>query len=239
MSKERVIFGRRSPTKTKGKALYVSTNGQDVTIEQLALEHYRADGYEGLWSENHYWWQIMMLLYWDVIYARLPDVYEPTIGAFPSQMQDIPRDMFTEEFFARRQKIIEDRTRFLTKPGLFGLRPPSLLERELRSAWKTHKGEPCRFFDQWQKFTVDELAFATRNLKPSELLAIMSRLLRDFNFYRRGFPDLFLSRDGHPLFVEVKGEEEAISEAQSDWHSYLVQQVRIPVEICRVRQEVA
>lgn len=233
MNKERVVVGKRSPTKTKGKALYVSANGQDVTIEQLALEYYRANGYEGLWSENHYWWQIMILLYWDVIYAQLPDVYEPTIGAFPGRMQDIPRDMFTEKFFERRQKMIEDRTRSLTEPGLFGLRPPSL-ESELRVAWKKHEGEPCRFFDQWQKFTVDELAFGVRNLKPFELIAIMSRLLRDFNTNRRGLPDLFLSRDGHPLFVEVKSEGEAISKAQSDWHNYLVEQVRLSVEICRV-----
>lgn len=231
--KERVVYGERSPTKTKGKALYISFSGQDVTIEQLALEHYQADGYEGLWSENEYWWQIMTLLYWDAVYAKLPDVYEPAMGSFPGRMQDIPRDMFTEQFFRRRQKMIEARHKSLGKSGFFGLKSPSP-EHELRTAWRKHKGEPCRFFDQWQKFTIDELVFAARSLERSELIAIMNRLLRDFNSNRRGLPDLFLARDGRPLFVEVKGKGEKVSQAQLEWQKYLAEKVRVLVEVCRV-----
>lgn len=56
---------------------------------------------------------------------------------------------------------------------------------------------------------------------------------------RRGLLDLFLARDGHPLFVEVKGEGETVSQVQSEWHKYLAEQVRVSVEICRVGQDAA
>ena len=231
--KEFIIYRQRSQTRTKGKALYHNANGQDVVIEQLVLEHYHTDGYRGFWSENDYWWQVMTLLYWDVVYAKFSDVFEPAFGSFPSQMQDIPQDIFTNEFHTRRQKMIEARHKSLVEPSLFGLRTPSP-ERELRSAWKKHKGKSCRFFDQWQKFSVDELALAPEVLSHSQLIEIMGRLLRDFNNNRRGLPDLFLANDKQPLFVEVKSERERIARHQLDWHKFLTQNVGVQVAICRV-----
>lgn len=62
----------------------------------------------------------------------------------------------------------------------------------------------------------------------------MNRLLRNFNSNRRGLPDLFLAQDGRPLFVEVKGKGEKVSQAQLEWHKYLTEKVRVSVEVCRV-----
>ena len=119
---EHIIFGQRSPEKSKGKALYVGPDGQSVTIEELALEHYKTQGCQGLWSENIYWWQITTLLYWDVIYARLPEVSPQSPAAFPSMFIDIPADMFSDEFYQRRQKMIRARHRALSESSFFGLR---------------------------------------------------------------------------------------------------------------------
>jgi hypothetical protein len=235
-STERVISGRRSLQKGKGRTLYLTADGQHVTIEQLALEHYRSEGYDGLWSENTYWWQIMTLLYWDVVYAQLPGVFDPRMGPFPSPMQDIPRDMFSQEFYERRQRLIQARHRFLSNASLFGLRPPSP-EQELRNAWRRHQGTPCRFFHQWEMFSVEDLALATRSLAPSQLIEILDHLLLDFNAHRRGLPDLFLVRAGIPLFVEVKAQTERVARPQFEWHRFLRERVLVPVEICRVSDE--
>jgi hypothetical protein len=119
---------------------------------------------------------------------------------------------------------------------LFGLRAPSP-ERELRSAWKKHKGKPCRFFDKWQKFSEDELAFAPQVLNHSQLVKIMDRLLRDFNNNRRGLPDLFLAKDGEPLFVEVKSRREKIEQHQLEWHNFLAKEVGVQVVVCRIAEK--
>jgi len=233
--KERVIYGNRSENKTKGKAKYYNQAGRDVTIEEFTLEHYFHEGYEGYWSENDYWAQIMMLLYWDIVYAKLPGVFDPKFGSFPNALQDIPYDLFTEEFYTRRKEMINDRHKELGKSSFFGLRAPSP-ERELRNAWKKHRGEPCRIFDGWERFTIDDLCLATSVLNPSQLVKIMDRLLRDFNNNRSGLPDLFLAKNGEPLFIEVKSTHEKVAQHQTEWHEYLIKEVGVPVVVCRVAE---
>ena len=232
---ERVIYGQRSETKTKGKAKYYNQAGQDVTIENFTLEHYFHEGYEGYWSENDYWAQIMVLLYWDIVFAKLPGAYEPKYGSFPSKKQDMPYDLFTGEFYTRRKEMINDRHKELGESSLSGSHAPSP-ERELRNAWKKHRGEPCRIFDGWERFTIDDLCLATSVLNPSQLVKIMDRLLRDFNNNRSGLPDLFLAKNGEPLFIEVKSTHEKVAQHQTEWHEYLIKEVGVPVVVCRVTE---
>jgi len=217
----------------RGKALYRNRNNQQVTIEQFAIEQYSQAGYIGDWTENEYWWAIMALLFWDVIFAPLPDVFSPEFGEFPSVMQDMPRDFFTPEFYPRRKTIIEKRISELTQSRLFGLRKPNI-EAELRTAFRHHKGEPCRPID-WNKLvSANQLMAATRVLTGEQLMKIMHRLLENFSENRRGLPDLFLSKGDMPLFVEVKSEKENLAEHQKQWLLYLKNQVGTSVEICRV-----
>lgn len=232
---ERMIPGRRSPVPSKGKALYINQDGEEVLIEQLALGYYRKQDYAGLWSENDYWWQVMTLLYWDVVFARLPNVYEPRLGEYPSRLQDIPRDIFSAEFYARRKDLIAARHEALWSRGVLGVGATSP-ENELRQAWGRHRGKTCRFFDKWQKFSIDDLALATKVLSHEQLVSIMARLLEDFNSNRRGLPDLFLAKGTEPLFVEVKAERERISVAQQAWHRYLTDEVGLAVQVCRVAE---
>ena len=234
----KVITGQRSKTKTKSKALYSDSLGKDVTIEELVLNNYLSKGYKGFWSENDYWSQIMTLLYWDEIYIRLEGVCSPHLESFPSEMEDMPRDMFHNEFFTRRFKIIKKRHKYLSKPSLFGLRAPPL-ERELRASWKKNKGKPCRFLDSKyygdrHDYSLDELALSTKLLTTSQLIKIMERLISDYNNYRSGLPDLFLFKEGKPLFIEVKSKHEKIAEHQTAWHKYLSEVVGVEVVICRV-----
>jgi len=177
----------------------------------------------------------MTLLYWDVVFARLPNVYDPRLGEFPSQLQDIPRDLFSADYYTRRKDLIAARHDTLSSRGVLGLGSTSP-EQELRRAWGRHRGKPCRLFDKWQKFTVNDLALGTRVLSHEQLVAIMNRLLQDFNNDRRGLPDLFLVKDDEPLFVEVKAEREKVDTAQEAWHKYLTEEARVGVEICRVSE---
>ena len=119
---------------SSGKALYQGRDDRGVTIEQLALEQYKQLGFEGLWSENDYWWTIMSLLYWDALFARLPEVFSPELGAFPGPLQDIPRDLFTGQFFSRRQDLIRRREVELRQGSMFGIRKPNP-ETDLRNSF--------------------------------------------------------------------------------------------------------
>jgi Fanconi-associated nuclease 1 len=227
------IIGQRLPENGK-KALYKSRAGQAITIEQLALEQYSLAGCKGLWSENGYWWAIMSLLFWDVIYAKLPGVYTPQFGAFPSQHQDIPLDFFTPNFYTRRQELIEKRIQELTQPHHFGLSKPNISD-EIRSSVKLHFGEPCRPMD-WVKYqNVEPLLLAITSLSSEQLFRIMTRMIENFNNNRKGLPDLFLVCNGKPMFAEVKAENEKVADHQYNWMNFLIANVGVHVEICRVR----
>ncbi len=230
---ERVICATRSNPDSRGKAKYTGNYGKNKTVEQVALWHYTGDGYEGLWSENDYWWHILALLYWDVIFAKLPGVYEPLFGPFPSSMQDMPRDMFSSDFFSKRKKLINTRHSQIIGSNRFSFKGTTP-EKEFKISWKKHHGMPCRLIENWNRFSIKEYILTLRLLEFDQLVKIMDRLLQDFNRNRRGFPDLFLVHESSPLFVEVKRKGEKISQPQHDWHKFLVDDVGINVEICRV-----
>jgi len=217
----------------RGKARFIGSEGQTLTIEQLALEHYSQLGYKATWTENEYWWAIMALLFWDVIFARLPGVFTPKFGELPSAMQDMPLDFFSPDFSPRRKKLIEKRVAELTQSKLFGLRKANI-EAELKSAFRRHRGKPCRPIDWTRLAKVDSLLMATRVLTDQQLIQIIRRLLVNFSDNRSGLPDLFLARDGKPLFSEVKSERERVASHQIDWMLYLKNNVGVAVEICRV-----
>jgi tetratricopeptide (TPR) repeat protein len=217
-----------------GKSVYRGVNSEEHTIEQIALEHYESNGYRGAWTEDTYWWEIMALLFWDVIFAKLPGVFTPQFGDFPSKMQDMPRDLFTSDFYSRRRSLIEKRIQALTSPRLFGF-VTITLEDELKNAYERHIGKPCRPIEDWNRHSLEELLLAIKALNQAELMTIMRRLLEDFTENRRGLPDLFMAdAAGRPKFVEVKGEREKIADHQIVWLTFLQRQIGISVEICRI-----
>ena len=156
-----------------GKSIYQGLNGQEYTIELAVLELYRSKGYQGAWTENTYWWEIMTLLFWDVIFSKIPGTYSPQLGEFPGKMQDMPHDFFTPEFYARRKMLIEKRLHELSTPKLFGLVKTST-EDELRNAYKRHYGKPCRPIENWDRYPLDVLLLALKSLTREQLLLIMN-----------------------------------------------------------------
>ena len=176
----------------------------------------------------------MALLFWDVIYAKIPGVYSEAFGDFPSKMQDMPRDLFGEEFYPRRGEIIKQRFRSLQGSGLFR-RSEKNISVEIRNAYKAHHGKPCRLID-WNRYgNVEQLELAGNLLSMEQLEGIMNRLLVDFSNNRRGLPDLFLSCRGEPIFSEIKSQHESVRDEQLAWLKFLREQLNLTVEICRVR----
>jgi hypothetical protein len=220
-------------TTTAGKARYRGRTGRQVTIEQLALEHYAGLGYAGAGTENEYWWAIMSLLFWDVIFARIPGAFGPGLGDVPNKWQDMPRDLAFPDFYRRRAKLIQKRTRELTQPRWFGMRKPDI-EAELRSSFRRHRDMPCRLLD-WSRYPdVEPLVMAARVLDPDQLMGILDRLLSNIGRNRSGLPDLFMASADGPLFAEVKSEKERVADHQLEWLFYLRDEVGVPVELCRV-----
>ena len=177
-------------------------------VEEVALKFLQAKGWDGFWAENSLWWMVMALLYWEVLYARLPGVWHPEFGEFPSTLQDMPQVFFSPNFYERRRQLIVDRSEELRTANL---------SEEIATAYAQHRRKPCRPVENWEQFSLTQLQPVCAVFPNDAVLSCIDRLLRDFRINRSGLPDLILWRDGKPAVAEVKGLGDRLSGEQQRW----------------------
>ncbi|KZT69818.1 hypothetical protein DAEQUDRAFT_241498 [Daedalea quercina L-15889] len=103
--------------KWTGKSIWIGRDGEEVTVEALALQHYESQGYRGFHCEGRIVTTLFGLLFWDIIFADIP-------GAFETPYQHAPLDIAEDTFYYARQDLIDQRLE-----GLKAGRGPGILER--------------------------------------------------------------------------------------------------------------
>lgn len=218
---------------------FAGKEGQALTVEAVALEAYRAAGAVGLHSENGLFNTLCTLLFWDIFFAEIPDV-------FLTPFQDAPLDLNTDHFYETRRESIQCRLTQLRHQDF------SLLEIHHR----TYFGQAARGM-AWDLFPLPVLQHICERLGGVRLAAILEHLLEDHRHRRRGFPDLvlwleptlpsdfeaqalFWGPDGYVppdqiWFAEVKSPRDRVSAEQSAWFDVLLS-LGIAVELCRVEE---
>lgn len=186
-------------------------------VEQTTLQHYAGLGWQGIHSENWLWNAAFGLLLWDII-------YDPASGAFHSPLQIAPADLYERAFYERRRKAIEDRLLILTD------REQS--RRILAARWRDKVGIANPFL-AWTEDLPAILDLFLNHIDPHGLTAVLRRMAQDLRHHTRGFPDLFLWRDGEHVFIEVKSENDQISAEQYQWLTVFAE-VGIPVHLDNV-----
>lgn len=198
------------------RTVFQGLDGAPCAVEALALQHYAAQGWSGIWGENVIHTTLFGLLLWDIVFAPVPDVFQ-------TPYQDAPLDLRTEAFYPTRQPLIEARLEALRRGDA-----PRLLE----AAW-SHCGEACRGV-YWQGWTREELGQICQALGGPALALLMGALARDWGGLSRGLPDLLLWRGvDEARLVEVKGPRDRLSEEQHAWLRRLMEG-GIAVEVLRV-----
>lgn len=234
----RKIELQRANNQQKGKAKY-TTNGNEYFAEEVAINHYKSLGYSALWTENTYWWTLMSLFFWDVIFAKTRGAVSVIIGGIQTelepgderfeqlfkqtiQMNGMPSDFFTPEFYERRKTLTKNRVQELQH---------SDLNQKLSESYKQNYGRNCRPIENWDKYKIDELLISVQRVEKGKLIKIFERLISDFNNNRAGLPDLVVYDDKDFFFSEVKSEKDKISEKQKEWHDFLSTTLGLKVEI--------
>jgi len=229
---------QRADNQQKGKAIY-TINGNKCFAEEAAINHYKSLGYKALWTENTYWWIPMALFFWDIIFAKTRGAVSVIIGGIlteldPSderfeqlfrqtiQMNGMPFDFFTPEFYERRKSLIKNRIQELQY---------SNLEQKLNESYKRNYGKNCRPIEHWDKYKIDELLISVQRIDKGKLIKILERLISNFNNNRAGLPDLIVYDDKDFFFAEVKSENDKTSEKQKEWHDFLSTTLGLKVEI--------
>ncbi|KAH9813790.1 VRR-NUC domain-containing protein [Melampsora americana] len=181
---------------------------EQITIEELVLEHYCLDqNWNGIHSEGSILTTLYSLIFWDILFAPVP-------GAFETSYQSAPLDLFTDAF------AIEIKSNLI-----------KTYEREsLKKTW-------CIGLN-WEKYGLIELLEILECFGMKAMCKILKILSEEYGYRRSGVPDLCLwnYKEKKVLFVEVKGPGDRLSETQMAWLDLLSIEIGLNVEVCDVKE---
>ncbi|KAF7298051.1 Fanconi-associated nuclease [Mycena chlorophos] len=204
-----------------GKSYWEGNDGP-VHVEIRAIEHYAQDGFKGLHSETQILTTLFGLLFWDIIFAKIP-------GAFETPFQRGPLDLAEESFYFLRAEAIEKRLADIRDGhGRAILETNDLLHREKKT---------CCVGVNWQMCGREDLLEIVECLGGKVLSALCRLFCEDYAGRSSGVPDLviwkFLTKEIR--FVEVKGPGDSLQENQKLWCHALLS-INCAVEVCHVME---
>ncbi|XP_053396885.1 fanconi-associated nuclease 1-like [Mercenaria mercenaria] len=193
-------------------------------VEELVLEHYKQNGYpEGLHAEGSIVSNLFVLLFWDIMFMNVPNVFH---GPF----QSCPLDIATRDFYLSRQHHVDDRLNWLKSASV------EELTTEVGQIWSEHEGKMCAGIN-WDKFSGPNTHQNLITCMGGRVLAgILERYVMDPRHTRSGFPDLTLWNTDTKQFkiCEVKGPNDRLSYKQILWIDYLLK-LGVDAEVCYVK----
>ncbi|KAI6045618.1 hypothetical protein EDC04DRAFT_3104166 [Pisolithus marmoratus] len=214
--------GSSQTEERSGKSRWEGLNGDELTVEALALQRYEQQGYKGVHCETRIIAMIFGLLFWDIIFAPIP-------GAFETPYQAAPLDIVEDSFFYSRRELMEKRLSEI-KDG----EAASIIRRV--DAMHRTSGTWCVGV-QWDLISGEDMLDMVTCIGGEALFTMCRVLCEDYAARRSGGPDLFLWNAEQRLckFVEVKGPGDTLRENQkaSVWIDVLLR-AQVPVEICRI-----
>ncbi|KAI9487205.1 MAG: hypothetical protein EXX96DRAFT_605196 [Benjaminiella poitrasii] len=240
--KEITIHGERISDQVTGKkSIWRSDDGSECTVEQVAIEYYKKKGYKGLHCENGIIRMIVrlnlrknkkqkqltiflllqaMLLFWDVIFAPIP-------GVFETPYQSEPLDLRTDSFYESRIDIINKRLREIEEGNHLTI----ITEVDNR---ERPRHTMCVGIN-WN-YEFQDIIEIAECIGSSSLVSLCKLFFEEFGQRQGGMPDLCCWNYDKKecLFSEVKGPKDTLSKTQKIWIEALIG-FGIQVEVCHVK----
>lgn len=184
----------------------------ECSVEDMCLSHFRAEGWRGYHSEGRIVRTLFAYLFYDILFLYIPNVFQ-------TAYQTCPLDLHTDVFFPTRASEINHRLVEIENGGA---------ERLLRSVWEREHERRTHVVGLNWDYEMDDLIELVRCFKGDALAAICKVQAQEYKQRGSGVPDLILwrtmeSEDGHKdgqgevMFVEVKSQNDRLSETQRVW----------------------
>ncbi|KAI6166832.1 hypothetical protein EDD17DRAFT_1752182 [Pisolithus thermaeus] len=192
---------RSSREERMGKSRWEGRNGEELTVEALALQRYEEQGYKGVHCETRMITLIFGLLFWDIIFAPIP-------GVFETPYQAAPLDIAEDSFFYSRQGLMEKRLSEIKGGAAVNI---------IRRVDAMHRtSETWCVGVQWDLVSSGDVLDIVTCIGGGALSVMCRVLCEDYAARQSGGPDLFLWNAEQRLckFVEVKGPGDTLRENQ-------------------------
>ncbi|KAJ5381100.1 uncharacterized protein N7496_003528 [Penicillium cataractarum] len=219
---ERTIEGIRierdeGPKKGKATVWIDEREGGECRVESMCLSWYRDHGWKGYHSEGGIVRTLFGLLFYDILFTYVPNVFQ-------TPFQTCPLDLHTDVFYPSRASEINHRLVEITNGAA---------ERLIRGIHDREAAtQPCAIGIDWS-FELDDLLEIVRCFRGEALATICKVMAQEYQQRGGGIPDLFLWNPDKEsvLFVEVKSENDRLSDTQRLWIHILLG-AGVQVELC-------
>lgn len=187
----------------------------DHSIEAAVLDHLVQEGYTGFFSENYVWRSIFGLFHWEEIAGlEYNTIHHP--------LQRLPSDMY-DGFLQKRQQAIEAKWQTVNTIGLLGEFLVEQMDKYLQMAnpyvhWHPQLATSIQAYLQW--------------LTHDQVKAVLMTIADNPKENGTGFPDLFVYKNDHYAFYEVKSPNDHLSPQQLYWINFF-SSIGISVDILR------
>lgn len=176
-----------------------------TSVENRALDWFRASGGEGWHLENHLPLGLAGLAFWDIVFA-------PVDGVFLNPWQAAPLDLFWEDFAVQRQARLLKAKRALEDPQRFS--------HTLQTTLDAKAGTVNRLVS-WRHLDAYRLSRILETVPHRVLYPLVCHVIGNLRMARTGFPDLLVLYGSDDYeFVEVKGPNDQLQPAQRIWFKY-------------------
>jgi fanconi-associated nuclease 1 len=207
------ITSKRTFKKSYGKLYYKGTDGNDIQVEEFALQYYKENqGFDGFHSEGSIFNIIFGLLFWDIIFdSEVPYVFQ-------SKYQMAPLDLHTESFYLSREEKIKKRVNDISEENI-------KMVEFLDEIWKLN--EKCvNAIVNWERYDLEFLKFICVSAGCKLISSICWVFAKNYRNSSKGMPDLILwkvisDEKIEFKFSEVKSENDKLSDYQRIWISNL------------------
>jgi hypothetical protein len=199
--------------------LSVPASEDDLSVEFATRDFLAQPDAPVHYVENALINSLFGLLCWDVIFLPLP-------GAFFHEFHAAPADIYSSDFFHRRERAFA---------ACFAQLGTGAYRDTILATFARKTGIQSAFVS-WGLMTEALLIAALDCLPPAHLEHCFHRIVRDVKTNRAGFPDLiqFWPRERRYRMIEVKGPGDRLQDNQIRWLDYCASR-GMPVSVCHVR----
>lgn len=207
----------------KGNNYFLCAENKPCSTEDAVREFYEANGYKVMRGEVTFWQGMFAIAFYDEIFSIYTDAYN-----------DIPSDMFSENFYANRKNAIDKKYKLLKSVNLQDfineqLEKYGTTNTRLLTDAPIEQSATCIEF-----FKTHVVQDFLKRIDNKTFAKIVYRIAKYPRENRAGTPDFVVWDDKELLLVEVKREKEKLRQGQIIWLEFLNKN-KIPAQIIRVK----
>jgi hypothetical protein len=208
-----------APAVSEVRTELVLAKPQHGCVEIAVRDHLHQDEAPVHYVENTLLCSLFGLLCWEAIFAPLP-------GAFFHPFHSGPVDLYSPDFYPRRQHLFEHCLQQLEQADY---------RQQIKARYQAKFGLQSPFVF-WGMLDEAQLDLALHCIPAAHLRACFTRLLHDLKANRAGMPDLiqFFPNEQRYRMIEVKGPGDRLQDNQKRWLHFAAAH-GMAVEVCYVR----